>query len=127
MRSIKFPNMFNTNSTNVWKSSEYKNATAQNTKLVLLSERRSLIGDPFWGGLIESLTFEQNSQMTIELLADIIYEQVSIFIPQLKIRREDINITRGSGKIYVDIHGINQIDYENDTYSLILSDNSLND
>ena len=127
MRSIKFPNMFNTNSTNVWKSSEYKEATAQNTELVLLSERRSLIGDPFWGGLIESLTFEQNSQMTSEILADVIYEQVSIFIPQLKIRREDIVIRRESGKIYVDIHGINQIDYQNDLYTLILSNNSLNE
>jgi len=127
MRSIKFPNMFNTNSTNVWKSSEYKEATAQNTELVLLSERRSLIGDPFWGGLIDSLTFEQNSQMTSEILADVIYEQVSIFIPQLKIRREDIVIRRESGKIYADIHGINQIDYQNDLYTLILSNNSLNE
>ena len=65
--------------------------------------------------------------MTSEILADVIYEQVSIFIPQLKIRREDIVIRRESGKIYVDIHGINQIDYQNDLYTLILSNNSLNE
>ena len=39
MKSIKFPNMFGTSSTNVWEENEYKHATAQNLKLTLLSMR----------------------------------------------------------------------------------------
>lgn len=126
MRSFKFPIMFNTNSSNIWKSTEYKEATRQNARLVLSSERNSLIGDPFWGGLIDPLMFDQNSPMTLEIFTDIIYEQLAIFIPQLRIRREDINVTQKNGKIIAEVHGINQIDFTNDTYKLVLATNSDN-
>ena len=70
--------------------------------------------------------FDQNSPMTLEIFTDIIYEQLAIFIPQLRIRREDINVTQKNGKIIAEVHGINQIDFTNDTYKLILATNSDN-
>ena len=70
--------------------------------------------------------FDQNSPMTLEIFTDIIYEQLAIFIPQLRIRREDINVTQKNGKIIAEVHGINQIDFTNDTYKLVLATNSDN-
>ena len=70
--------------------------------------------------------FDQNSPMTLEIFTDIIYEQLAIFIPQLRIRREDINVTQKNGKIIAEIHGINQIDFTNDTYKLVLATKSDN-
>ena len=70
--------------------------------------------------------FEQNSPMTLEIFTDIVYEQLAIFIPQLRIRREDIKVTQENGKIIAEVHGINQIDFTNDTYKLVLTTNSDN-
>ena len=49
MRSLKFPAMFNKNSTNVWKTSEHKEATMQNCVTLLHTERGELFGDPYYG------------------------------------------------------------------------------
>ncbi len=123
MRSLKFPNMFNSNSTNVWRSDEYREATFQNLRLVLSSEKNSLKCDPYFGGLIDSLLFEQNNYILKEILIDILYEQAAIFIPQLKVSRDGISIIQDKekGRVYATIHGINQLDYENDTYTLLLT------
>ena len=64
MRSIKFPKMFNTNNTCVWKASEYNEATKQNTKLLLHCERGELIGDPYFGLLLKHFMFDPNSYVT---------------------------------------------------------------
>ena len=124
MRSIKFPKMFNTNSTNVWKSTEYKNATAQNTLLVLGSERGELFGDPYYGLLLKHFLYDQNSYVLRDQLIDMIYTQIAIFIPQIKIDRKDIEIIQDKqkGKVYCNFKGINQIDYTTNTYNLVLLD-----
>ena len=57
MRSIKFPKMFSTSSTNVWKSSEYVKATTQNTILLLNTSRGELFGDPYFGVLLKRYLF----------------------------------------------------------------------
>lgn len=122
MRSMKFPNMFSTNSTNVWIPTEHKKATMQNLKLVIASMRGELYGDPYFGLLLHKYFFEQNSKMTEDLLVDMIYTQVAIFIPQLKVARKDITIipTRKRGKLICRIYGINQIDFTPNTFELVL-------
>lgn len=124
MRSIKFPKMFNTNSTNVWKSTEYKSATAQNTLLLLGSERGELFGDPYYGLLLKHFLYDQNNYVLKDQLIDMLYTQIAIFIPQIKIDRKDIEIIQDKqkGKVYCNFKGINQIDYTTNTYNLILLD-----
>lgn len=124
MRSLKFPNMFNTNTTNVWKSSEYLEATKQNVELLIQSVRGELLGDPYYGVTLERHLFDQNSYITKDVIADIIYTQLALFIPQLKVQREDISVFTDSkkGKLYCTFRGINQIDFTNNTYSLVLFD-----
>ena len=122
MRSIKFPKMFNTNNTNVWKASEYKEATTQNTILLLNTARGELFGDPYFGLMLKRYLFDQNNYILRDAIIDMIYTQLAIFIPQIKVRRQDISIVqdREKGKLYCEFSGISQIDYTHNTFNLIL-------
>ena len=124
MRSIKFPKMFNPNSTRVWKSSEHLEATKQNTKLLLNTSRGELFGDPYFGLMFKRYLFDQNSYILKDAIIDMIYTQLAIFIPQVKVKREDIEIIqdRERGKLYCRFSGISQIDYTLNTYNLVLFD-----
>lgn len=124
MRSIKFPKMFNPNSTRVWKSSEHLEATKQNTKLLLNTNRGELFGDPYFGLMFKRYLFDQNSYILKDAVIDMIYTQLAIFIPQVKVKREDIEIIqdRERGKLYCRFSGISQIDYTFNTYNLVLFD-----
>ena len=126
MRSIKFPHMFNTNSTRVWKSSEHLNATKQNTKLVLYSERGELIGDPYFGLMLRQFMFDQNNYILRDQIIDMIYTQLAIFIPQVHVERKDITVfqDREKAKLYCEFSGTNQIDYQLNTYQLVLFDSN---
>ena len=126
MRSIHFPHMFNTNSTRVWKSSEHLNATKQNTKLVLYSERGELIGDPYFGLMLRQFMFDQNNYILRDQIIDMIYTQLAIFIPQVHVERKDITIfqDREKAKLYCEFSGVNQIDYQLNTYQLVLFDSN---
>lgn len=126
MRSIKFPKMFNTNTTNVWKEEEHHEATMQNCITLLHSERGELIGDPYYGLPLKRYLFDQNSAILADVISDMIYTQIALFIPQVKINRNSIEILQDKekGKLYCTFTGINQIDYEVDTYSLALFEES---
>jgi phage baseplate assembly protein W len=122
MKSIKFPKMFGTNSTRVWQESEHQEATAQNIKLVLQSARGELLGDPYFGMLLQQYMFDQNSYILRDIITDMIYTQLAIFIPQLHLTRQGIKIfqNKRKGQLICQIQGINQIDYQPNTYELIL-------
>ena len=126
LRSLKFPHMFNSNSTRVWKSSEHHKATMQNTKLVLNCERGELIGDPYFGLLLRHFMFEQNNYVLRDQIIDMIYTQLAVFIPQVHVERKDITVfqDREKAKLYCEFSGINQIDYQLNTYQLVLFDSN---
>ena len=114
--------MFGTSHTEVWQETEYKQATEQNLRLNLLSMRGELLGDPYFGMILKQYLFEQNSYILRDILIDMVYTQIAIFIPQLKVERRDITIfqDRRRGHLLCQIHGINKIDYTPNTYELIL-------
>ena len=124
MRSLKFPTMFVGNNSAVWKSTEHLEATKQNTKLLLNSLRGEILGDPYFG--ITRLTFDQNSQIMQDALADIIYTQLALFMPQIRIKRSDIKVTRDKalGKVICTFRGVSQIDYSLNTYEIVLFEES---
>lgn len=126
MRSIKFPKMFNTNSTNVWKSNEYLSATTQNTILLLHTTRGELFGDPYFGLMLKRFMFDQNNYVLRDQIIDMIYTQLALFIPQVKVKRKDIDIVqdRQKGKLYCHFSGTNQIDYQLNTFDLLLLENN---
>lgn len=120
--------MFNTSNTRVWLSEEHNEATRQNAKLLLHCERGELIGDPYFGLLIKHFMFDPNSYVLRDQIIDMIYTQLAVFIPQVKIERKDISVyqDREKGKLYCEFSGINQIDYTLNTYALVLFDATQN-
>ena len=124
MRSYKFPKMFKSNSSQIWREDEYNKATRQNALLLLQSERGELECDPYFGILLKHYMFNQNSYILKDMLLDTIYTQIAIFLPQVKISRNSIDIItdKQKGKLYCSFSGINQIDYTNNTFNLLLFD-----
>lgn len=127
MRSFKFPNMFNTNSSNIWREDEYGKATRQNALILLHSERGELVCDPYFGILLKHYLFNQNSYILKDMLIDTIYIQLAIFLPQIKISRNDIDIIPDplKGRLHCKFSGVSQIDYTHNTYNLVLFDEKL--
>lgn len=126
MRSLKFPKMFNTNGTRVWKASEHQQATMQNTKLLLHTERGEMLGDPYFGLLLRHYFFEQNNYVLRDQIIDMIYTQLAKFIPQVWVERKNITVfqDREKAKLYCEFTGTNQIDYTLSTYQLLLFDSN---
>lgn len=124
MRSYKFPNMFNTNSSQIWRADEYGKATRQNALILLQSERGELTCDPYFGILLKHYMFNQNSYILKDMLIDTIYTQIAIFLPQVKVSRNNIDIIsdKVKGKLYCSFSGISQIDYTYNTFNLLLFD-----
>lgn len=124
MRSYKFPKMFNSNSSRIWRDDEYGKATTQNVLLILHSERGELECDPYFGILLKHYMFNQNNYILKDILIDTIYTQIAIFLPQVKIDRNSIDIVtdKQKGKMYCSFSGTNQIDYMHNTFNLLLFD-----
>ena len=124
MRSYKFPKMFNSNSSQIWREDEYGKATRQNVILLFHSERGELECDPYFGILLKHYMFNQNSYILKDMLIDTIYTQIAIFLPQVKVSRNSIDIItdKARGTLYCKFSGTSQIDYTHNTFNLLLFD-----
>lgn len=124
MRSFKFPKMFKSNSSRIWREDEYNKATRQNVLILLQSERGELECDPYFGILLKHYMFNQNSYILKDMLIDTIYTQIAIFLPQVKVSRNSIDIIAGplKGRLHCSFSGTNQIDYTHNTFNLLLFD-----
>lgn len=118
MNSINFPNIFNGSTTYVASGSQQ---AMINLKLLLLSERGSLFGDPAFGCNLRKLIFEQNTNITADLLIDEIYTAIGYFLPQLIVKRNDIKIYKTEDNyFYATVNAINKTDYTNNLYTIKL-------
>ncbi len=118
IKSIEFPNMFTRTSTNFVTDKE---ATFQNLKYLILSEKGELFGDPFYGVGLKKYLFDQNDTIIKDLVLDDMYTAIATFMPQLRINRNDLKLRTGDkGEIFVDIRAVNQLDFTTDLYSIVL-------
>lgn len=117
MNSIKFPEMIAHN--HIQLVSDY-DATLQNMKLFLSSEKGEFVFDPFFGIKLKRYMFEQNNLILQDILADEIYEQLTIFMPQLIINRKDITLSKDRAKVYCTVKARNQKDFQLNSYNLVL-------
>lgn len=117
MNSIGFPNMFNSSATLVVKD---KDASMQDLKLLLASEKGELFGDPFFGIRLKKYMFDQNNYILRDVLVDEIFTQLRVFAPQLTVNRNDIKIIQKDNKLIATIKGINNLDFTTDMYQLEL-------
>ena len=97
-------------------------ATSQNLKSLLLSERGELVGDPYFGVKLKRYLYDQNNYVLKDILIDELYTQIATFMPQLKIRRQDITIDQDDTTIYANIKATNQLDFTTNMYNIVLLD-----
>jgi hypothetical protein len=76
--------------------------------------------------MLKHYLFSQNNYILKDMLIDTIYTQLALFLPQLKIQRNSIEIIQDKerGKAYCRFSGINQIDYTHNTFNLLLFEDS---
>jgi len=118
MRSIKFPEMFTRTVTNT--VSDY-DATLQNLKMLLWSEKGELFGDPYYGTSLKKYLYDQNDTVLVDILIDDIYTAITLFMPQIKVNRADIQLVRsGKGQVTAKITALNQADFSTDLYNIVL-------
>lgn len=109
--------MFNNASTNVL---EDHDATESNLKLLLLSEKNELLGDPYFGVQLRKYLYEQNNSVMDTMLIDDIYTAIALFMPQLIVRRQDITLTHQGTELWCSIIGTNQLNFKLDSYDIVL-------
>lgn len=98
-----------------------RDATISNLKLVLLSDKYSLFGDPYFGTNLKKLTYDQNNQVIRDLVVDDIYSAILTFMPQLIVNRRDIKVTSDKQNVYVEIKVLNMLDFNTDLYNINLT------
>ena len=118
MESIAFPRMFTSARTLTYTDHE---ATLSNLKLLLASERNSLLGDPYFGTLLKRVLFSPNDAVLADIIIDEIYTSLLTFMPQLKLARNDISIKSNGIDVMATIRAINLIDYQLDMYTINLT------
>ena len=118
MDSINFPDMFSTTSTKIVSGHD---AILNNLKLMLLSSRKTLFGDPYFGTNIKKLIHDQNNIVIRDLVIDDIYTAITTFMPQIIVKRGDIKVTSDRSNVYVNIKCLNLIDYTTDLYNINLT------
>ena len=118
IQSLQFPNMFYKGQTKVVKDHE---ATASNLKLLLLSDKTALFGDPYFGTNIRRYMFDQNNALLRDIIIDSLYTAITQFMPQILVQRSDITITSDKTKVFINIKAKNLIDYQTDLYNITLT------
>lgn len=115
--SFSFPNLFNSGGTKLVYDSK---ATNQNLKTLLLSTKQSLLGDPNYGTNLKKLIFNQNNSILRDIVIDDIYTNIQVFLPQIDVKREDIELISERNTLYVNIKAKNMLDYNFENISLAL-------
>ena len=118
MYSIGFPEMFSNSRTILVKDRE---AVISNLKLLLLSDKGSLFGDPYFGTQLKKVIYEQNDTIVNDLVVDEIYTAILMFMPQIKVSRNDIKVYSDGTTITATIKCIYLVDYTTDMYSINLT------
>ena len=117
MNAVRFPKMFNSNKTAIVKDKE---ATEQNLKALLVSFKKTLLGDPHFGSNLQKLLFEHNNIILQDLVADDIYSTITAYMPQIRVIRNNITVESTGSTVNVHIRAQNLLDYTFNEYTLNL-------
>ena len=92
---------------------------------MLLSDRGTLFGDPYFGTLWKRLLFEHNNEILRDIIIDDILTSIQTFMPQLLTKREDILVTSDRYSVSITIKALNLLDYQTDMYAIKLMEDEL--
>lgn len=118
MYSIKFPDMLSSARTNLVSD---RDATLSNLKLLLSSDRYSLLGDPYYGTNLKKLIFEQSDALLKDIIIDEIYTSIQMFMPQIYVERKFIDVETDGINVYAKLKVINKLDHVTDLYEICLT------
>ena len=119
MNAVSFPNMLSANRTIIVKDLE---ATKQNLTCLLLSYKKTMLGDPYFGTNLRKLFYESNNDILRDLVIDDIYTSINTFMPQIRVIRKNIEVTSDRNSVYVHIKAQNMLDYSFEEYNIKLLD-----
>lgn len=124
INSIAFPDMLSSTRMNVISEDD---ATESNLRLLLLSPRKSLFGDPYYGNELKDVIFSQSGQIIKDLIVDEIYTAIAVFMPQLSVSRDDISIETDGVELYTTFKATNLLNYTTNLYNIKLTNNDFQD
>lgn len=115
MNAVKFPNMISNNQTNV--VFDY-DATLQNLSTLILSSKKTLFGDPYFGTNLKRLIFDRNNTILRDIVIDDLFTAISVFMPQIRVERKNITVESTGSSLYINIRAQNLLDYSFDNYTI---------
>lgn len=118
MYSFNFPDMFNSTTSILLAD---KQAVKSNIRLLFGCEKKELFGDPYFGMLLKQAIFAQSNSVIVDLLIDEIYVSLITYIPQIYIKRENIEITTDKINLYANIKYTYVADNTADLYTIKLT------
>ena len=118
MYSFGFHNMVSSASSNLVENHE---ATKSNLRLLLASWKKSLFGDPYFGTNIKRMIYDQSDDILKDIVIDDIYTSIAIFMPQIFLRRSDIDVYIEKDEVFCTINCINKLDSVNDLFTIQLT------
>ena len=119
MDSLAFPDMFTSSAVKVIHDNE---ATASNLRLVLLSSKNEMFGDPEFGSSLWRVLYQQNGTILVDIVIDYIYSCITTFMPQLYLKRSDIKIEQNGIYLSAKFKATNMLNYTTDMYEISLMD-----
>ena len=122
--SIAFPDMLSSSRMNIVQDTS---ATKSNLRLLLLSNKNSLFGDPYFGTELKNVIYSQNGAIIKDLIVDEIYTAIAVFMPQLRVKRDDISVESDGIDIYASFTALNLLNYTTDLYNIKLTNNEFQD
>ena len=117
MNAVRFPDMIISNKTAIVND---KDATMQNLETLLLSNKYTLLGDPYFGSNIERLLYESNNIILQDIIIDDIFTAINNYMPQIRVLRNNITVASNGNNVTVNIRAQNMLDYSFDEYSIRL-------
>lgn len=115
MNAVQFPNMIFNNQTNI--VYDY-NATLQNLTALILSSKKTLFGDPYFGTNIKKLIYDRNSAVLRDIVIDDVFTAITMFMPQIRVERRNITVESSGSSLYINIKAQNLLDYSFDDYTI---------
>lgn len=119
MYSLSFPKIFAGSKTKLVKDKE---AAKNNLKLVLMSTKRSLLGDPYFGSNIKKFLYEPNDIIMREMIMDEVYTAIRQYVPQVLTERNNIVVNSDKEVVTVDIYYKYLNDATPDMFSIQLTE-----
>lgn len=101
MYSIAFPKIFNGSKVNLNKDYD---AVKVNLKSLLMSNRKGLYGDPYYGVNLKQILWHQAAKpVVVELLKDEMFNAIYSYMPQATVTKDDIDVEVDGNTVYASI------------------------